>query len=207
MISKSSQKSIFRFSFCANIYTSTTSIIICKCHWSEEVKDLNDWMRIKYFDVYPWVFQAEGVSPLPVSAHLFSVRRLYLVRVITAHRFEPESSNFYQTCHFDSEFLKIRLVHMISCNGFEKLSSNLHQILGSSWMVLKTGHWPWLSWSFDHFDSNSRKPCSASFLYIDLGRPRGVTLSNMLWFNHLSRNFVNMRYSTLKDLIWCRSKL
>ena len=73
---------------------------------------------------YPLAFQAEGVLSLPASVHL-SVCKLYLVRMITRHKFELESPNLHQTCimgysrlvlkmevidrqghfgHFDSEF-------------------------------------------------------------------------------------------------------
>ena len=92
-----------------------------------------------------------------------SVRpKLYLVRTITHHRFGLESPNLHQTCileysqlvlktevidldlqghfgHFELEFLEIWLVSLITCNGLELKSPNLHQIciLGFFRMVLK----------------------------------------------------------------------
>ena len=81
---------------------------------------------------------------------------------MTRHRFELESPNLLQICvlghsllvskmevidldlqdhfgHFDSEFLEIWFVCVITCNGFELESLNLHQIyiLGFSWLLLK----------------------------------------------------------------------
>ena len=53
----------------------------------------------------PLAFQAEGVLLLPASVHpcvrlsvCLSVRKLYLVRMITHHRFELVSTNLHQTC-------------------------------------------------------------------------------------------------------------
>ena len=49
------------------------------------------------FSFYPLTVQAKGVLSLPPSARL-SVRKLYLVRTITRHRFELKSPNLLQTC-------------------------------------------------------------------------------------------------------------
>ena len=92
------------------------------------------------------------------------VRKLYLVRMITCHRFELESPNLHQTCivwysllvlkmevidlepqghfgHFNLEFQETWLVCMIIFNRFELESPNLYQIciLGFSQLVLKMG--------------------------------------------------------------------
>ena len=78
-----------------------------------------------------------------------SVRKLYLVRTITRHRFVLESPNLHQTCilgysrlvlkmevidldlhghfgHFDSEFLEIWLVRTITRHRLVLESPNLH---------------------------------------------------------------------------------
>ena len=82
--------------------------------------------------------------------------------MITCHRFDLESPNLHLTCilgyselvlqieiidlelqghfgHFDSEPVEIWFVSVITCNGFELESANLHQIgiLGFSQLVLK----------------------------------------------------------------------
>ena len=54
----------------------------------------------KLYNFYPLAFQAEGVLllasvRLPVRP---SVRKLYLVRTVTRHKFELESPNLHQTC-------------------------------------------------------------------------------------------------------------
>ena len=107
------------------------------------------------------------------------VRKLYLVRIITRHRFELESPNLQQTCilgyslfvlkievidldfqghfgHFDLEFEEIRLVRMITRHRFELESPNLQQacILGYSRQDLKIEVIdPDLQGHFGHFDS------------------------------------------------------
>ena len=130
----------------------------------------------------PWPIRPKGycrclhLSVRP-SVHL-SVRKLYLVRTITRHKFELELPNLHQTCimgysrllwkigvidldlqghfgHFDSEFYEIWIVRMITHHRFGLESRNLHQtcILGYSQLVLKIevidldlqGH-------FGHFD-------------------------------------------------------
>ena len=112
------------------------------------------------------------------SAHR-SVRllvcKLYIVRTITLHRFELESSNLHQICilgyshlvskigfidldlqghfdHFDLEFLEIHLVCAITRYRFGLESPNLHQtyILGYSAGIWNKGHWSWPH--FGHFD-------------------------------------------------------
>ena len=77
--------------------------------------------------------------------------------------------------HFDVEFLEIWLVCVITCNGFELESPNLHQIciLGFSQLLFKMevmdldlqGIWP--SFRF-------KKLHSTLLLYTELGRPRGA---------------------------------
>ena len=50
---------------------------------------------------YPLAFQAKGVLSLPASVRPSvrpSVRKLYLVRTITLHKFQLESPNLQQTC-------------------------------------------------------------------------------------------------------------
>ena len=114
---------------------------------------------------HPLSFQAEGVLSLPVSvcpsSHP-SVCKLYLVRMITHHRCEPQLPNLHHTCimdysqlvlkvevinfdlqghfgNFDSEFWEIWLVCTITHHWFGLQSPNLHQtyILGYSQLVLK----------------------------------------------------------------------
>ena len=99
-----------------------------------------------------------------------SVRKLYHVRTITCHRFELKSPNLHQTCilgysrlllriglidldlqgnfgHFDSEFLEIQLVCMITRHRFGLQSPNLHPGIFSACIENK-GHWLWPSRSF-----------------------------------------------------------
>ena len=118
-----------------------------------------------WFPFHPLSLQAEWVLSLPASVRLSvrqPVRKLSVVSTITHHRFELESPNLLQTCtlrysqlvlkmgvidcdlqghfgHFVLEFLQIWLVCMITYNGFELESPNLHQIciLGYSQLVLK----------------------------------------------------------------------
>ena len=102
----------------------------------------------------PWPFRPKGyyhylrLSIYPSDCR--SVRKLYLVRMITHHRFELESPNLHQTCiigyswlvlkmkvidlelqghfgHFDWEFLEFGLVHAITRHKFGLESPNLHQ--------------------------------------------------------------------------------
>ena len=129
---------------------------------------------------YPLTFQAEWVLSLPSSVRLAarpSVCKLYLVRTITRHKFELESSNFHQTCimgyswvvlkmevidlelqghfgHFDSEFYEIRLVRVITRHRFVLESPNMHHacILRYSWLVLKMEVLD-LQCHYGHFDS------------------------------------------------------
>ena len=117
-----------------------------------------------------WVFlalalQAEGVLSLPAFVRLSvrpSVRKLYLVRMITRQKYQLESPNVHQTCilgysrlvlkmevidlelqghfgHFDSELYEIWLVRAITRHRLGLESPNLHQtcILGYSRLLLK----------------------------------------------------------------------
>ena len=114
---------------------------------------------------YPLAFQTIGVLSLPASVRLSispSVCKLYLVHMITRHRFELESPNLLQTRileysqlvlnmevidldfqghfgHFYLELLEICLVCAMTLHRFGLESPNLHQtcILGYSQLVLK----------------------------------------------------------------------
>ena len=119
---------------------------------------------------YPLAFQAERVLSF-VSVHwsvcLFvcpSICNLYIVCMITHHRFELWSLKLHQTCilgdsqlvlkmkviyldlqgnfdHFGSELEEICIVCAINCNGFEIESLNMH--LGILSAAIKNGgHWP-----------------------------------------------------------------
>ena len=105
-----------------------------------------------------------SVRPFGHPSIRSSLYKFYLVRMITYHRFQLVSPNLHQTfilgysqlllktgaltttlniilALLTQEFLEIQLAHMITCNGFELESPNLHQIciLGFSWLVLKMG--------------------------------------------------------------------
>ena len=108
----------------------------------------------------PRPFRPKGYCRcLRLSVRL-SVRKLYLVRTITCHRFELESSNLHQTCileypqlvlqmevidldlqghfgHFVLELLEIRLARTITSHRFGLVLPNLHQtcIMGYSQLV------------------------------------------------------------------------
>ena len=108
-----------------------------------------------------------------------SVRKLYLVRAITRHRFELVSPTLHQTCimgysrlvlkigvinldlqghfcHFDSEFSDVLLVRTITGHRFGLKSPNLHQTctLGCSGLVLKMEVVDFdIKDHFGHFDS------------------------------------------------------
>ena len=120
-------------------------------------------------------------------------QEIWFVCAITHHRFRPESPNLHQKCilgyyqlvlemgghwswnqghfdQFDLEFYAIGLVRVITWNGFELKSSNLHQIwiLGFSKLVSKMGVevlWPSL---------RLKKRHSTLLLYTYLGLPRCV---------------------------------
>ena len=69
------------------------------------------------FPFYPLAFQAEMLFSLPTSDCLsiwLSLCKPYLVRTITCHRFELESSNLHQTCimGYSQSVLKMEVIHL-----------------------------------------------------------------------------------------------
>ena len=123
-------------------------------------------VKATLFVFNPWTFRSNGYcrclrqSVCPSVCP--SVRKLFLVRTITRHRFGLESPNLHQTCilansqlmlnmevidfdlqghfgHFDCEFYEIWFFNMITCNGVELESPNLYQIwiLGFPQLVFK----------------------------------------------------------------------
>ena len=137
--------------------------------------------------------------------------------MITRHRFGLESPNLHQTCileysrlvlkmevidldlqvhlgHFDLKFLEIWLVCMITCNGFELESPNLHQIciLGFSLLLLK----------MEVIDLDLQchltiipiqELLSTLVLYTELGWPRGATRPKKVipLYNYDNKQFGN----------------
>ena len=72
---------------------------------------------------YPLTFQAEGVLSLPSSVRLAarpSVCKLFLVRTITRHKIELESSNFHQTCIMGYSWvvLKMEVIDLWASGSF-----------------------------------------------------------------------------------------
>ena len=115
--------------------------------------------RLKVCFITPWPFRLKGYLSLPAPVRLStrlsvrpSVRKLYLVRTISRHRFELGSPNLHQTCivryswilskigvidpelpghfgHFDPEFYEIRLARAITFNEFELELPNLQLVI------------------------------------------------------------------------------
>ena len=128
-------------------------------------------------------FQAEGVLSLPASVRLsvrpsvLSVRKLYLVRTITRHIFELESSNLHQTCilGYSRLVLKMEVIDLDLPGNFwpfwlrilgnsvcpldsssriwasiTKFAQNMHPGILSTG-IENRGHSPWPSRSFRPF--------------------------------------------------------
>ena len=142
----------------------------------DKMLDLSAYLNDYVFT--PWLFRPKGfcrclrlsVRPSVGPSVSPSVRKLYLVRTITRHRFEFKSPNLHQTCimgysrltlkigvvdldlqghlgHFDLEFEEIWLVRAITRHRFGLESPNLHHtcILGYSWLIFDNGS---LTWTF-----------------------------------------------------------
>ena len=134
------------------------------------------WISIHNNSFTPWPFRPKGYCRCPClsvrpSARP-SARKLYLVRTVTRHKFELESSNLHQTCimgyprlvlktavidpdllgqfhgNCDSEFYAIWLVRAITHHRFVLALPNCTQ--RASWDTI-SWYWKWrsLTWTFN----------------------------------------------------------
>ena len=120
-------------------------------------------------------FQADWVSSLPASVRPSVcpyLSKLYVVRMITRHKFEIESPNLNQTCI--SGYTRLVLKKGV-------IDIDLH-----GHMAIST--------------QNSRKWHSTLLLYTDLGRSRGVIRPNVFLF-HCINNCHYRGYSCLFSLL------
>ena len=107
-----------------------TSVPLFTFGWQQKSVPRKAFVRI----ITPWPFRSKGYCCcLPVSvppSACLSVRKLYLVRTITRHRFELESPNWHQTCimEYSQLVLKMEVIDLDPQNHFGRFDLEFEEI-------------------------------------------------------------------------------
>ena len=168
---------------------------------------------MKIFGFYPWPFRPKGycccLHPSVCLSVSPSVYKLYLVRMITRHRFELESPNLNQTCimAYSQLVFKMEVIDLDLQGHFghfdllwiwariTKFAPNVH--LGILSAGIENGGLIFkVIWSF-----HPKKQLSASLLYSDLGRPRGITHPHVLLLVIVWTNGSSVHWTFVSELI------